>query len=627
MNLSAIQKLYRSRHRAPKQLIVDGARIWVSLDAKITRQAPTAADRATPALPRARTPASATSVTSADAAGPVAPVTPANPVMPAFRTTFTTRPEAAEPPQRPAPPTQSEHDFTNHVCQPRRTFRHVVGMADTKQRLRRAAHDILKGDEDSDEPRNGILLFGEPGNGKTLFAEALAGELAIPFLPIAFGDTASRFIHATEEAILGVFDTARRTGPCVLLIDEIDSFLKPRDGSAHIHSMDRDIVNTMLTEIVNMRGSKVILIAATNFIEQLDTAGIREGRFDFKIEVPPPDLEARVNLIGHSICNQLGPGTIARATAEALAGRWEGFSASRLSALGRQLREMRREGEFSGLVTFDIAMRAMRLLQGRRGRLPENVLAVSDILMPSESRDALRDLAYRMRKVHRLEQIGGSLPRGLLFYGPPGTGKTQAAMALAKASGYAFLKTTGAELVARHDAWEHLIREASDIRPVIVFLDEADDILADRRYSNVVMLTNKILTTLSLSGVDGASGRIRDVIFIAAANHHDRMDPAALRGGRFSEKVRFDVPERADLERYVSAALWQIAKKRYVLKPGTIGQCMIELAGCSIADSDAVIAEAVNRAATRAIRDNIAEIGPADIAAAARSVLTQTVRD
>jgi transitional endoplasmic reticulum ATPase len=87
------------------------------------------------------------------------------------------------------------------------------------------------------------------------------------------------------------------------------------------------------------------------------------------------------------------------------------------------------------------------------------------------------------------------------------------------------------------------------------------------------------------------------------------------------------VPERADLERYVSAALWQIAKKRYVLKPGTIGRCMIELAGRSIADSDAVIAEAVNRAATRAIRDNIAEIGPADIAAAARSVLTQTVRD
>jgi transitional endoplasmic reticulum ATPase len=80
---------------------------------------------------------------------------------------------------------------------------------------------------------------------------------------------------------------------------------------------------------------------------------------------------------------------------------------------------MRREGEFSGPVTFDIAMRAMRLLQGRCGRLPENVKAVDDIIMPAASRNVLRDLAYRMREVHRLEQIGGSLPRGLLFFGPP----------------------------------------------------------------------------------------------------------------------------------------------------------------------------------------------------------------
>ncbi|WP_150698339.1 AAA family ATPase [Pandoraea terrae] len=496
-------------------------------------------------------------------------------------------------------------------------------MADTKRRLLRAAHDILAGDDGVGEPRNGILLFGEPGNGKTLFAEALAGELEVPFLPIAFGDTASKWINETPEKIKAVFNTARRIGACVLLIDEIDSFLKPRDGSAHTHSMDRDVVNTMLTEIVNLRGSKVILVAATNFIEQLDTAGIREGRFDFKIEVPPPDLEARVNLIGHSICRQLGPKTVARATAEALAGRWDGFSAARLSALGGQLREMRREGEFSGLVTFDIAMRAMRLLQGRRGRLPENVKAVDDILMPATSRNVLRDLAYRMREVHRIEKLGGSLPRGLLFYGPPGTGKTQAAMALAKASGYAFLKTTGADLIARPDSWERLVREASDIRPAIVFVDEADDILADRRYSNVAMLTNKILATL-----DGASGRIRDVIFIAATNHQDRMDPAALRGGRFSEKVRFDVPERADLERYISTALWQFAKERYGLKPGTIRQCMAELSGRTIADADAVIAEAVNRAATRAIRENVAEIRPADVAAAARSVLTtETVHD
>ncbi|MCC8401663.1 ATP-binding protein [Paraburkholderia sp. MMS20-SJTN17] len=221
-----------------------------------------------------------------------------------------------------------------------------------------------------------------------------------------------------------------------------------------------------------------------------------------------------------------------------------------------------------------------------------------------------------MREVHRLEQIGGSLPRGLLFYEPPGTGKTQAAMALAKASGYAFLKTSGADILARPDSWERIVREASDIRPAIIFIDEADDILADRQYSNVAPLTNRILTTL-----DGAGGRVRDVIFVAATNHYGRPDAAAVRGGRFSEKVRFDVPERADLERYVTETLFKFARGRYVLKQGTIGRCMDVLAGRAIADADAVIAEAVNRAATRAIRDNIAEIRPLDVSAAARTVL------
>ncbi|QCP54356.1 AAA family ATPase [Trinickia violacea] len=621
MNLSALQKLYRS-FRTSGKLIIDGSRAWVPVDAKIARAEPAVVKRPSPIQVVERTTPAPPVTVEPMAMVAVPRATPRVTDEPNVRATVRARSVAVKPPRRPAPPTQSEHDFSSNIRQPRRTFKHVVGMADTKQRLLRAAHDVLMDDDGNVEPRNGILLFGEPGNGKTLFAEALAGELALPFLQIAFGDTASKWINDTPEKIKAVFRTASETGACVLFIDEIDSFLKPRDGGANVHSMDRDVVNTMLTEIVNLRGSTVILVAATNFIEQLDTAGIREGRFDYKIEIPPPDLKARVNLIGHSICKNLGPKTVARATAEALASRWDGFSASRLSALGGQLREMHRDGQFSGLVTFDVAMQAMRLLQGRRGRLPEMVKAVDDIIMPMASRNVLRDLAYRMKKVHRLEQMGGSLPRGLLFYGPPGTGKTQAAMALAKASGYAFLKTTGADLIARPDSWERLVREASDIRPAIVFLDEADDILTDRRYSNVATLTNRILTTL-----DGASGRIRDVIFIAATNHQDRMDPAAVRGGRFSEKVRFDVPERADMERYVSATLWRIANGQYSLERDILRQCMVVLAGRSIADADAVIAESVNRAATRAIRENVAEIRSADVVAAARSVLDDRIAD
>ncbi|VVD95320.1 AAA family ATPase [Pandoraea eparura] len=72
-------------------------------------------------------------------------------------------------------------------------------MVDTKRRLLRAGQDILAGLDG--EPRNGILLFDEPGNGKTMFAEALAGELDISFFPVAFGDMASKWINETPETL------------------------------------------------------------------------------------------------------------------------------------------------------------------------------------------------------------------------------------------------------------------------------------------------------------------------------------------------------------------------------------------------------------------------------------------
>ncbi len=134
----------------------------------------------------------------------------------------------------------------------------------------------------------------------------------------------------------------------------------------------------MLTETVGLRGSKVILVAATNFLDALDGAGKRSGRFDYQIEIPAPDLPARIALLWRSIAEELGDGFAQQEPVTALARRWEGFSAARLTALGGQLREMHRNGKFTGPVTFEIGMKAMRLLQGRKGRLPEDVKNISD---------------------------------------------------------------------------------------------------------------------------------------------------------------------------------------------------------------------------------------------------------
>lgn len=580
----------QSQPQSPFRLVVNGTQVWVPLAMKITPQP--GGGRETHTFQPVTRPAPA----------PVRSATPGPAAPP-------TRPSSPAKVPRPQPAPVPQYDFGDCVRTPRYAFDAVVGMADTKKRLLAAAQDVLAGCEPM---RNGIVLFGESGNGKTLLAEALAGQLGIPFLSIAFGDAASMWVNETPQKVKAIFNAARKLDTCVLFIDEIDSFLKARDG--HAHHMDRDLTNVMLTETVALRGSKVVLLAATNFIDSLDGAGIREGRFDFRIEIPAPDLRTRQVLIWRAV-RALGEEFVERRAIESLARRWEGFSVARLTALHGQLREMHRETALTAPITFDVGMHAMRLLQGRKGKLPENVKEIDEILMPDASRDALRDLAFRMKHAFSLEEAGGKLPPGVILVGPPGTGKTMSAMALAKEAGWAFLSITGAEIIADPKAWDRLCRTARDIRPAIVFLDEADGILRDRQFSHYGMLTEKILTTM-----DGAGGRVRDVMFVAATNYCERIDAAALRGGRFEEKIVFDVPAAVDMAAYVSNTFSRVARD-YRISTQAIRLVIDRLVGRSIADADAVMQKVIDAAAVRRLREQTRDIRPGDVELALATVL------
>jgi transitional endoplasmic reticulum ATPase len=510
----------------------------------------------------------------------------------------------------PARDAEPIYYFDDLIAAPRFDFSRIVGMTETKARLLRAAGEILSNPQNS---RNGVLLSGEPGNGKTMFAEALAGELGVPFFSLDYGSVASKWVNETPAKIKAAFAQVIKQGRGVFLIDEFEAFVKPRDGAAH--HMDRDLTNVMLTELVRLRGTQIILVAATNNIDALDSAALREGRFDFKIEVPPPDLDARKAILRRSIGDAIGFHAIATSVLDALATRWEGFSAARLASVGPELADMRREGAIGeGKLTFEIAMRALRRLQGSNGRLPENVKSIDDIIMPDVSRNDLHDLAFKLQHAYDLEQLGSSLPRGVLFYGPPGTGKTQGAMALAAASGYAFLKTTGAELLGNPSAWDKLVKDAKNLRPAIVFIDEADDVLSDRRLSGIAPVTNRVLTVL-----DGAGGRLADVIYICATNQPDVLDAAVLRGGRIEQKIRFDVPTPAALASYIRTRLRSMAGDTFTVSRQAMDYAVIGLKGRSIADADAVLQCTVDLAAMRHLREGAAAITAQDVHAALRS--------
>ncbi|MCR4579957.1 MAG: ATP-dependent metallopeptidase FtsH/Yme1/Tma family protein [Treponema sp.] len=145
----------------------------------------------------------------------------------------------------------------------------------------------------------GILLEGEPGNGKTLFARALAGEAKVNFIPAKATDFESMFMAIGPMKVKLLFKKARRCAPCIVFIDEFDGIGTVRNysGSA-IETENTRIVTALLNELDGFEESRgVLVIAATNSIKALDPALIRPGRFDAKLTVPYPDQEARVKLI------------------------------------------------------------------------------------------------------------------------------------------------------------------------------------------------------------------------------------------------------------------------------------------------------------------------------------------
>lgn len=125
--------------------------------------------------------------------------------------------------------------------------------------------------------------------------------------------------------------------------------------------------------------------------------------------------------------------------------------------------------------------------------------------------------------------------------------------------------------------------------------------------------------------MNGARGAVRDVMYIAATNHYDRLDKAVLRGGRFEGKIHFDVPDQGDMRLYVGRKLASVTCNRYTVAAGVLDRCIVVLDGRSIADADAVVAQAINFAAIRALRESVAQLCVADVIAAARAVFAEHV--
>uniref|UniRef100_A0A671VJE8 Nuclear VCP like n=1 Tax=Sparus aurata TaxID=8175 RepID=A0A671VJE8_SPAAU len=446
-------------------------------------------------------------------------------------------------------------------------------------------------------PPRGFLLHGPPGCGKTLLAQAVAGELQLPMLKVSAPELVSGVSGESEQKLRELFDLAVSSAPCILFIDEIDAITPKREVASK--DMERRIVAQLLTCMDDLNSltvtAQVLVIGATNRPDSLDPALRRAGRFDREICLGIPDEPARLRIL-KTLCRKLKlpedfdyqklarltPGyvgadlmALCREAAMTAINRvlleTRGLSQSHSQSSSKELLPSRDQTELCHL---------LHLLKNT-DRLSEEELASLSILMsdfqsslasvqPSAKREgfatvpdvtwddvgALQDIREELTMailapVHSPEQfraLGLSAPSGVLLAGPPGCGKTLLAKAVANESGLNFISVKGPELLNMYvgeseRAVRQVFQRGRNSAPCVIFFDEIDA-LCPRRSGHESGASVRVVNQL-LTEMDGLETR-RHVFIMAATNRPDIIDRAVLRPGRLDKTLYVGLPPPAD---------------------------------------------------------------------------------
>uniref|UniRef100_A0A8C7MP04 Nuclear VCP like n=1 Tax=Oncorhynchus kisutch TaxID=8019 RepID=A0A8C7MP04_ONCKI len=457
-------------------------------------------------------------------------------------------------------------------------------------------------------PPRGFLLHGPPGCGKTLLAQAVAGEMELPMLKVSAPELVSGVSGESEQKLRELFEQAVTSSPCILFIDEIDAITPKREVASK--DMERRIVAQLLTCMDDLNSlavtAQVMVIGATNRPDSLDPALRRAGRFDKEICLGIPDEAARLRIL-KTLCRKLKlPEDFDYRQLARLTPGYVGADLMALcreaamSAVNRVLLE--RQDKNQGLEMTDLShvpqgdkqqlpLATETTFRGERCRLlsllksseslSEEQLAGLCILMsdfqgslasvqPSAKREgfatvpgvtwedvgALHDIREELtmailapvRSPEQFKALGLSAPAGVLLAGPPGCGKTLLAKAVANESGLNFISVKGPELLNMYvGESERAVRQVFQRgrnSAPCVIFFDEIDALCPRRSGHESGASVRVVNQL-LTEMDGLETR-RQVFIMAATNRPDIIDPAVLRPGRLDKTLYVGLPPPSD---------------------------------------------------------------------------------
>jgi transitional endoplasmic reticulum ATPase len=481
---------------------------------------------------------------------------------------------------------------------PSERFADVGGMDNAKDQIRGVIQAHLQPEKYNKYGvvRNGVLLYGPRGTGKTLLARATVGEFQLNFEEVSAPSLYHRWIGATGENIRARFAQAAQRRPVLLFIDEIDSLGASRGagGSNDPGGGGREFDNitmqlfTAIDEYRALQG--FIIMAATNRLDAVDEALIREGRFDVKIRVDLPDEHTRLAIFE----KQLAKRPWKPFALEEFARKTPGASGAKIEAL------VNRAAEFALAENRKIESRdLLQALQasGGKDRPLSRQVSWGDVVVEEPVWEDLRSLVRLINDPVKTEKMGMRVPTGLLLIGPPGTGKTLIAELIASQTNRSFYPLTAADVLGGNTGdsakrVKSIFARAREHSPSLIFLDEIDGLLpATNRFlsQHDVQLVEQFLTEI------GNLLPEHNVFLVGTTNHLENVDSRVLRGGRFSEKIVIGLPGLKNRE---------ILLRRYLrasrLDPGlSIDWLAAQLDGRAPADLEAICITAKRMAFNR----------------------------
>eukprot|EP00190_Bangiopsis_sp_CCMP1999_P005480 CAMPEP_0198732492 /NCGR_PEP_ID=MMETSP1475-20131203/36310_1 /TAXON_ID= ORGANISM="Unidentified sp., Strain CCMP1999" /NCGR_SAMPLE_ID=MMETSP1475 /ASSEMBLY_ACC=CAM_ASM_001111 /LENGTH=583 /DNA_ID=CAMNT_0044495627 /DNA_START=199 /DNA_END=1947 /DNA_ORIENTATION=+ len=259
--------------------------------------------------------------------------------------------------------------LTQVKAKPGITFNDVAGVDEAKEEFKEVVTFLKKPETFTSVGARipkGVLLMGPPGTGKTLLAKAVAGEAGVPFFSISGSEFVEMFVGVGASRVRDLFKKAKENAPCIVFIDEIDAVGRQRGTGIGGGNDEREqTLNQLLTEMDGFEGNTgIIVIAATNRVDILDSALLRPGRFDRQITVETPNSKGREAILSVHAKNKKLDNSI---SIEAIARRTPGFSGADLANLLNEAAILTARRKKSAISISEIDNSIDRVIAGMEG--------------------------------------------------------------------------------------------------------------------------------------------------------------------------------------------------------------------------------------------------------------------